>query len=478
MVPEIQIIGGGLAGCEAAWQAAAMGVRVALYEMRPTRATLVHRTDRLAELVCSNSFRGDKLDNAVGLLKEEMRRLGSLVMRAADATRVPAGAALAVDRDRFAEAVSEAVSAHPMITVRREERTAIPERRDGCPVVIATGPLTSAPLSASIARFVGRDHLYFYDAISPIVLAESIDRKRAFRASRWDRSLGGRPESGNVVSEAEPGNHVVPACGVDDGSGDYLNCPFTQDEYDAFFQALLHAESATVHDFDKERFFEGCLPVEVMAHRGVDTLRFGPMKPVGLIDPRTGRRPYAVLQLRQDNLAGDHFSLVGFQTQLKWGEQARVFRLVPGLEHAEFVRFGMVHRNTYINGPTVLRDTWQTRARDDLFFAGQVSGVEGYVESAASGLIAGTNAARLAQGLAPSAPPRTTAVGALAYYVSHADSSGYQPTNITFGIIAPLDAPPRDRGRRNELIAARALDDLDAWIRRGGLPKPCEARRA
>src|SRR6266581_1205723 len=391
----IRIIGGGLAGCEAAWQAASQGVPVTLHEMRPVRPTAVHKTGRLAELVCSNSLRGDKLDNAVGLLKEEMRRLGSLVMRAAEASRVPAGAALAVDRERFAAIITQTLSGHPRVTIVRQEIRAVPASSEREPVIVATGPLTSDALSADLASIVGRGHLYFYDAISPIVLAETIDMEKVFRASRWGRSLRSVPDSGV-------------ACGVDDGQGDYLNCPLTKEEYDRFYDAVVSAESATVHDFDKEKFFEGCLPIEVMAHRGRDTLRFGPMKPVGLVDPRTRREPYACVQLRQDNLAGDHFSLVGFQTQLKWGEQARVLKLVPGLEHAEFVRFGIVHRNTYINGPTVLRDTWQTKMRPDLFFAGQISGVEGYVESAASGLIAGRNAAALARGAEPQAPPRTT----------------------------------------------------------------------
>jgi len=425
-----------LAGCEAAWQAASLGVRVVLHEMRPVRATAVHKTDQLAELVCSNSLRGDKLDNAVGLLKEEMRRLGSLVMRAADAHRVPAGAALAVDRERFSRAITEAVQSHPLITVTREEVARIPDEPAMYPLVIATGPLTSETLSADIARMVGGDHLYFYDAISPIVLAETIDMGKVFRGSRWER-------------------------GTTD-EGDYLNCPLTKEEYGCFYEAVTSAESATVHDFDKEKFFEGCLPLEVMAHRGRDTLRFGPMKPVGLIDPRTGRMPYAAVQLRQDTLAGDHFSLVGFQTQLKWGEQARVLKLVPGLEHAEVVRFGMVHRNTYINGPTVLRETWQSKFRDDLFFAGQISGVEGYVESAASGLIAGRNAAAIVRNEEPRVPPRTTAIGALAYYVSHADPKNYQPTNITFGI---MEAPPNIRKRADRKLATstRALEDLDRW---------------
>ena len=357
--------------------------------MRPVRPTEVHKTDRLAELVCSNSFRGDKLDNAVGLLKEEMRRLDSLVMHAAEISRVPAGAALAVDRELFARTVSQAIHEHPLITLSREEITSIPAATMESPVIIATGPLTSPDLSAAIVQLVGNEHLYFYDAISPIVLAETINMKVVFRASRWDRNI--RQATGD---RQQAGGDRQKTCGIDDGEGDYLNCPMSAEEYRAFYAALTTAESATVHDFDKEKFFEGCLPIEVMAHRGEDTLRFGPMKPVGLKDPRTGRQPYAAVQLRQDNLAGDHYSLVGFQTQLKWGEQARVLRLIPGLEQAEFVRFGMVHRNTYINGPTVLRETWQTRANPWLFFAGQISGVEGYVESAASGLIAGRNAAR------------------------------------------------------------------------------------
>ena len=468
--PTIHIIGGGLAGSEAAWQAANAGVRVVLHEMRPVRPTEVHKTDRLAELVCSNSLRGDKLDNAVGLLKEEMRRLGSLIMRAAEASRVPAGAALAVDRERFSQAITDAIHEHPAITVVREEIDRIPDDPSMFPLIIATGPLTSDALSRDVAAFVGGEHLYFYDAISPIVLAETIDMDIVFRASRWGRSFRGE-------------SSVPPACGVDDGEGDYLNCPLTESEYHAFYDAVVHAESATVHDFDKEKFFEGCLPIEVMAHRGRDTMRFGPMKPVGLVDPRTGRTPYAAVQLRQDTLAGDHFSLVGFQTQLKWGEQERVLRMIPGLQHAEFVRFGMVHRNTYINGPTVLRETWQTKRRPDLFFAGQISGVEGYVESAASGLIAGRNAAAFARCEELSTPPRTTAIGALAYYVSHANPANYQPTNITFGIMPPLDygrdavsgsrtapaepKPGRTRVKKDErktLTSERALRALEDWL--------------
>ena len=431
----IRIVGGGLAGCEAAWQAASRGVRVALHEMRPVRPTAVHKTDRLAELVCSNSFRGAKLEHAVGLLKEEMRRLGSLVMRIADETSVPAGAALAVDRERFAAGVTGAIEAHPLISVVRGEVLRIPATGDpASPVIVATGPLTSAALSAELAALVGREHLYFYDAISPIVLAESIDRSRVFRGSRWDESA----------------------------DGDYLNCPLDAEEYRALHEALVTAELADVHDFDEARFFEGCLPVEVMARRGLDTLRFGPLKPVGLTDPATGRRPHAVVQLRQDNLAAEHYSLVGFQTQLKWGEQRRVLRMIPGLEQGEFVRYGMIHRNTYINAPTVLRETWQTRSNPYLLIAGQISGVEGYVESAASGLLAGVNAARLATGGKPVTPPATTALGALLRYISDTGREAFQPMNVNFGLFP--DLPVKVKGRRKkEIMAERSLRDLDRW---------------
>ena len=467
----ITIVGGGLAGSEAAWQAASSGVPVTIHEMRPVRPTAVHKTDRLAELVCSNSFRGDKLDNAVGLLKEEMRRLGSLVMRAAEECRVPAGAALAVDRDRFAQVVTDTLAQHPLIEVVRDEVTKIPISSEREPVILATGPLTSDALSADLRQLVGQDYLYFYDAISPIVLAESIDREKVFRQSRWDRDVRLKPDATHArASDRSVRLQADAGCGIDDGQGDYLNCPMTRDEYERFYDAVIHAESATVHDFDKEKFFEGCLPIEVMAHRGADTLRFGPMKPVGLVDPKTGRPPYAVVQLRQDNIAGDHYSLVGFQTQLKWGEQERVLRLIPGLEHAEFVRFGMVHRNTYVNGPAVLTDTWQVRHRPALFLAGQMSGVEGYVESAASGLLAGLNAAALARGEPVMAAPKTTAIGALAYYVSHANPAHYEPSNITFGIMPALaaDALP-GRQSKNKLakklaVADRALADLQTWM--------------
>ena len=432
----IRIVGGGLAGCEAAWQAAARGARVTLHEMRPVRPTAVHKTDRLAELVCSNSFRGAKLENAVGLLKEEMRRLDSLIMRVAGETSVPAGGALAVDRERFAAGVTGAIERHPRISVVREEVSRIPATGSASsPVILATGPLTSAALSAEIAALVGQDHLYFYDAISPIVLAESIDRSKVFRGSRWDEAA----------------------------DGDYLNCPLDAEEYRALHAALETAELTDVHDFDEARFFEGCLPVEVMARRGLDTLRFGPLKPVGLTDPASGRRSHAVVQLRQDNLAAEHYSLVGFQTQIKWGEQQRILRMIPGLEQGEFVRYGMIHRNTYINAPTVLRETWQTRSDPGLLIAGQMSGVEGYVESAASGLMAGINAAALAQGRPVTAPPRTTAMGALAHYVSHANPADYQPMNVAFGLLPSLDNPPRNRRERRQALAERALGDLAAW---------------
>ena len=458
----IHIIGGGLAGSEAAWQAAACGVPVTLYEMRPVRPTPVHQTDSLAELVCSNSFRADKIETAVGLLKAEMRRLGSLVIRVADATRVPAGGALAVDRVRFAQGITAALEVAPLVTIRREEIPDLSLSGDVQePLIVATGPLTSPRLSQAVAALVGQDQLYFYDAISPIVLAETIDLSIVFRASRWGRHTPAPAETGLE-------DHAVSSGAA--GAGDYLNCPMTADEYHRFHAALLGAELATLHEIDTGRFFEGCLPIEVMARRGEDTPRFGPMKPVGLVDPRTGRRPYAVVQLRQDTLAGDHYSLVGFQTRLKWGEQARVFRMIPGLEAAEFVRFGMIHRNTYINGPSVLGPTWQVRRRPSLFFAGQISGVEGYVESAASGLIAGLNAAALARDEMPQAPPRTTAIGALGHYVSHADAANYQPSNIAFGLIPVMDGAPRRRAERRRAIAERALTQIEAW--RAALPCP------
>jgi len=429
---EVTVVGAGLAGTEAAWQIATRGVPVRLFEMRPTRPTPVHRTDRFAELVCSNSLRSDHLSNAHGLLKEEMRRLGSLVLEAAGDARVPAGQALAVDRDVFAQRITDTIESSPLIRVVREELHAIPE--DGI-VVLATGPLTSESLSSSISDFTGSEHLYFYDAVSPVVEVDTIDFTKAFRASRYGK-----------------------------GGDDYINCPMSREEYQRFYDALMAASTIDVHEVDKGVYFESCLPIEVMASRGVDTLRFGPMKPVGLADPKTGREAYAVVQLRQDNLAATLYNVVGFQNQLKWGEQKRILRMVPGLENAEFARFGMIHRNTYINAPQVLRATFQTRSRDTLFFAGQISGVEGYTESAASGLIAGTNAAGLALGLPLREPPKTTALGALGHYISHADAKDYQPTNIAFGLLPSLDPPVRNRRARKEAMVERALFDLDEFI--------------
>jgi len=429
--PRVTIVGGGLAGVEAAWQLARRGIGVDLHEMRPVRKTPVHQTADFAELVCSNSLRGNALDQAAGLLKEEMRRMGSLTMRVADEVKVPAGSALAVDRELFARRVTEEVAALPGLAVHRGEVERIPE---GPVVVVATGPLTSESLAADIARFVGEDHLYFYDAVSPVVEADTIDLERAFRASRYGR-----------------------------GGDDYVNCPLTEEEYRAFHQAVMTAERATLHDFEHEKFFEGCLPLEVIASRGPETLRFGPMKPVGLVDPRTGRRPFAVVQLRQDDLAATHFSVVGFQTQLKWGEQKRILQMIPALAAAEFVRYGMIHRNTYVNAPRTLEPTFETRRRPGLFFAGQMSGVEGYVESAASGLLAGLGAAARVRGQAPIAFPPETALGAMARYISQSDPSNYQPTNIAFGLLPELADRVRDKRKRRLGLAHRALARLDTF---------------
>lgn len=429
---EVTVIGAGLAGCEAAWQIAGRGVPVRLFEMRPRRPTPVHRTDRFAELVCSNSLRSDQLSTAHGLLKEEMRRLGSLIMEAAATSRVPAGQALAVDRDAFSQKITDAMETSPSIRIVREEVDSIPD--DGI-VVLATGPLTSESLSASIRQFTGSDHLYFYDAISPVVEVDSIDFDKAFRASRYGK-----------------------------GGDDYINCPMNREEYERFYDALIAASRVDVHEVDKGVYFESCLPIEVMASRGIDTLRFGPMKPVGLPDPRTGDEAHAVVQLRQDNLAATLYNLVGFQNQLRWGEQKRILRMIPGLENALFARFGMIHRNTYINAPTVLKPTFQTRQRDTLFFAGQISGVEGYTESAASGLIAGRNAAQIALGLSTAVPPKTTALGALCHYISHADAENYQPTNIAFGLLPPLASRVRNRRARKTALVERALRELQGFV--------------
>jgi methylenetetrahydrofolate--tRNA-(uracil-5-)-methyltransferase len=433
----ITVVGGGLAGSEAAWQIAQRGLQIELYEMRPARQTPAHATDRLAELVCSNSFRSASLSNAVGLIKEEMRRLDSLTMRAADAARVPAGDAHAVDRAVFAAAVTQALSTHPRVRIHRAEITEIPDRGI---VIVATGPLTSEALSRSIAALTGADRLYYFDAISPIVEADSIDLDRVFRASRYGKG----------------------------GGEDYLNCPLDQTEYRRFHQALIGAELIEVHQFEERLCFEGCLPIEVMARRGLDTLRFGPMKPVGLIDPRSGRRPHAVVQLRQDNLAADLYSMVGFQTRLRWPEQKRVLRLIPGLENAHFVRLGQMHRNTYLNAPTVLFPSYQSRKRETVLFAGVLSGVEGYVESASSGLLAGIYASRLARGLEIQLVPATTAMGAMAHYITHTRPEHFQPSNVIFGIFPPLDPPVSDKRERRRRLAERALDELERWIRDGG----------
>ncbi|MFO7172311.1 MAG: methylenetetrahydrofolate--tRNA-(uracil(54)-C(5))-methyltransferase (FADH(2)-oxidizing) TrmFO [Bacillota bacterium] len=432
MPPEITVIGAGLAGSEAAWQAAQRGVRVTLYEMRPRVSTGMHQTDQFAELVCSNSFRANSLENAVGLLKEEMRRMGSLIMAMADAHRVPAGGALAVDRHAFSAAVTRALMEHPNIRIVREEVREIPP--DGI-VIIATGPLTSGALAEAIRRFTGEEYLAFYDAAAPIVVADSIDMEKVFRASRYGKGQG----------------------------DEYLNCPMTREEYMRFYEALLTAEKAIPHNPEdlKITYFEGCLPIEEMARRGPDTLRFGPLKPVGLRDPRTGKEPYAVVQLRQDNAAASHYNMVGFQTSLKWGEQQRVFRMIPGLENAEFARYGVMHRNTFIKSPKVLLPTLQTRKRPTLFFAGQITGVEGYVESAAGGLVAGINAARLALGLEPLVFPPETALGALPRYITEADPDNFQPMNIAFGLLPPPPVRTRDKRAARRIVSERALQVLE-----------------
>jgi methylenetetrahydrofolate--tRNA-(uracil-5-)-methyltransferase len=431
----ITVVGGGLAGSEAAWQAAERGVGVILYEMRPHKMTPAHVSGRLAELVCSNSLGSDLPDRAAGLLKAELRYLRSLVLACADGARVPAGGALAVDRERFATEVTRRVEAHPRISVVRQEATAIPEG----PTIIATGPLTSDALAESIASLTGQEHLYFYDALAPIVSADSVDMSVAFRASRYGK-----------------------------GDADYINCPMAEEEYGRFVAALIDAERIPLHDFEKERedarFFEGCLPVEVLAARGRDALAFGPLRPVGLTDPRTGKRPYAVVQLRQDNLAGTLYNLVGFQTNLRYGEQERVFRLIPGLERAEFVRYGQMHRNTFINAPFLLEPTMAFRGRPGLFFAGQITGVEGYVGSVGSGWVAGVNAARFVLGQEPLALPRTAMLGALCGYVSSADPATFQPMKANFGLLPPLSPPMRNKRKRYRAYAARAMTDLKAQI--------------
>ena len=424
---QATVIGAGLAGCEAAWQLASRGVPVTLVEMKPDKYTPAHHSAGFAELVCSNSLRSDQLTNAVGLLKEELRQLGSLIMRCADGTRVPAGGALAVDREAFSKAVTQAVCGHPLITVERREATHLPETD----AVIATGPLTSDALAEQIAALPGLETLNFYDAAAPIVSGESLDRTKVFRQGRYGRG------------------------------DDYLNCPMSREEYRAFYEALLGAQKAEVHGFDGSQVFEGCMPIEVMAARGEMVMAFGPMKPVGLTDPRTGREPFAVVQLRAENREGTMYNLVGFQTRLKWGEQKRVFSMIPGLENAEFLRYGVMHRNTFLHSPGFLDCTYQVITRPGLYFAGQMTGVEGYVESAASGMTAGVSLARRLLGLPPVDFTRRTAIGALALHVSGA-SGDFQPMNANFGLIEPLDRRIRSKQERYGAVAARALDTIEA----------------
>ena len=431
----VHVIGAGLAGSEAAWQIAKRGVEVVLHEMRPTKKTPAHKTGSFAELVCSNSLRAAGLANAVGVLKEEMRRLDSVIMSAADAAKIPAGGALAVDRDEFGRLVTSKVKS--VVHFVEEEVTSLDSFADDV-LIIASGPLTEGKLAEEIKRLTGGDDFYFYDAAAPIVTVDSVDFAKAFKASRYGK-------------------------GNDDS---YINCPMTRDEYLAFRAELIAAEKTKPHDFEQEIFFEGCLPVEVLAARGEDTLRFGPLKPVGLTD-KTGATPYAVVQLRQDNREATLYNLVGFQTHLTWGEQRRVFRMIPGLETAQFVRFGVMHRNTYINSPRVLLPTFQLRSKPRIFFAGQITGVEGYVESAASGLMAGVNAARLAKGLEPLTFPPTTCHGALANYITTAVTKDFQPMNVTFGLLPPLEGRTPKKFRK-ERLATRALDDLERFTAQGG----------
>ncbi|HSS22031.1 MAG TPA: methylenetetrahydrofolate--tRNA-(uracil(54)-C(5))-methyltransferase (FADH(2)-oxidizing) TrmFO [Pyrinomonadaceae bacterium] len=432
----VNIIGGGLAGVEAAWQAARVGAQVRLYEMRPVAQTPAHRTDKLAEIVCSNSLKSDEPGSAPFLLKEELRRAGSLVLECAMETRVPAGAALAVDRQQFAELVTKRIESNPNIDLVREEVKQIPEDEI---TIIATGPLSSDALTAEIMKLTGSDQLYFYDAIAPIIAADSIDRSIAFPAARYGK-----------------------------GGDDYLNCPFDREQYARFYGELIAANSVPLQRFEETRWFESCLPIEELARRGVDTLRFGPMKPVGLVDPRTGREPYAAVQLRQENLMADAYSLVGFQNHLRYGEQARVLRLIPGMERAEFLQFGQIHRNTYICSPRVLSETMQLRERPEVFFAGQITGVEGYVESVAMGWLAGQNAARFGLGKQTITAPRLSAMGALSRYVSQAETKNFQPVNITFALLEPLSEQDRRRFRkkrdRHSYQVDLALKEWDTWV--------------
>jgi methylenetetrahydrofolate--tRNA-(uracil-5-)-methyltransferase len=432
---HVTVIGGGLAGTEAAWQLAERGIDVTLYEMRPVRTTDAHQTDRLAELVCSNSLKSDQHPSASWLLKEELRRLDSLLVRAAEKSRVPGGQALTVDRIAFAAEVTRAIESHSRIEIRREEIGEIDPQEL---TIVATGPLTSESLAVSIGRITGSDRLFFYDSISPIVDADTVDKDIAFAASRYDKSL--------------------------DGTGDYLNCPFSKAEYERFVDELIAAQTVEAHIPDDVPYFEACLPIEEIARRGRDTLRFGPMKPMGLTDPRTGRRPWAAVQLRQENLRADSYNLVGFQNHLRFAEQKRIMRLIPGLANAEFLRYGQIHRNTYINAPALLDGTLALRAHPDVFFAGQISGVEGYVESIATGLVAGMSAAARVCGETGRVFPRETAIGSLCHYVSHADARHYQPANIAFDLFPPLDPNPRDRKERQTAVCKLALEKLDEFV--------------
>ncbi|HLJ89695.1 MAG TPA: methylenetetrahydrofolate--tRNA-(uracil(54)-C(5))-methyltransferase (FADH(2)-oxidizing) TrmFO [Candidatus Angelobacter sp.] len=436
---RVKIIGAGLAGCEAAWQCAQREVPVELYEMRPVKPTAAHKTGDFAELVCSNSLKSESENTAPWLLKEEMRRCGSLLLKLARETQVPAGHALAVDRDLFANKVTEALSREPLINVIREEVTRIDAGEEDCLTVVATGPLTSDALSQEIARLSGSDHLYFYDSISPIVEADSIDLSKVYFAARYDK-----------------------------GDADYINCPFTREEYDTFYDALTAAQTVEGHDWEKLNYFEGCLPIEEIGRRGRDTLRFGPMKPVGLNDPKTGRMPYAVVQLRRENLRADSYNIVGFQNHLKYGEQAKVLRLIPGLESAKFLRYGQIHRNTYINAPSLLTELLHLKLHPNVFFTGQISGVEGYTESIATGMLAGIYAANIARGLAAAPPPRETALGSLVHYICHAAAKNFQPANITFDLLPQLDEQTRRRIRdkklRHRQVCENALKACAQWF--------------
>lgn len=439
---DLTVIGGGLAGSEAAWQGARFGLKVKLYEMRPQVPTPAHKTDKLAEIVCSNSLKSDELGTAPYLLKEELRRSGSLLLEVAKSCRVPAGAALAVDREIFSAEVTRLIEENPNIDLERSEMPEIPESGQ---VIIATGPLTSPNLSQAISKLTGTEHLYFYDAISPVVDAETINYERVFRAARYDK-----------------------------GDKDYINCPMNTDEYSAFYEALTNAESVQIKDFEKKLYFEGCLPIEELARRGRDTLRFGPMKPVGLVDPKTGKIPYAAVQLRQENLMADSYNLVGFQNHLKFGEQKRVLQLIPGLENAEFIKYGQIHRNTYINAPDVLNALLQVKKEPRIYFAGQISGVEGYVESIATGLVSGITAARIAKGLEIIALPRSSAIGSLLNYVAYCEVRPYQPANITFSLLPPIEGEMRrklkQKAERKHLQVKLALEAFDNWLKES-LPK-------